>query len=166
MWSGITTYRSILTPGMFSLDNKYFSVILPNSVNCICGVNGSSKAPTPTGLIISESILFRTDYSTKLLKKQPIRLGNFSNRQLLCRCFTRQPICFCSHFHFRCFYLPQFYRRNNKPQKIHAYDLQRIIKAKVREKRPKPNTQTVIQKSCNKHKYQEKYSRTHFIFAD
>ena len=48
MWSGITTYRSILTPGMFSLDNKYLSVILPISVNCICGVNGSSRAPTPT----------------------------------------------------------------------------------------------------------------------
>ena len=58
MWSGITTYRSIFTPGMFSLDNQYFSVILPISVHCICGVNGSSKAPTPTGLIISESILF------------------------------------------------------------------------------------------------------------
>ena len=65
MWSGITTYRSILTPGTFSLDNKYFSVILPISVNCICGVNGSPRTSTPTGLIISESrkqIITPTDF--------------------------------------------------------------------------------------------------------
>ncbi len=40
---------------MFSVDNKYFSTILPKRVNRSCG---SSKAPTPTGLIIFDSMGF------------------------------------------------------------------------------------------------------------
>ena len=49
MCSGIITYLSIFTPGILSLDNKYFSTILPIFDNRTLG---TSWAPSPTNKMI------------------------------------------------------------------------------------------------------------------
>ena len=55
IWSGIITYWSIFTPGIFSLDNKYFSTIRPTCVNWICGTSrvrytNSRRRPLPVNV--------------------------------------------------------------------------------------------------------------------
>ena len=70
MWSGIITCRSIFTPDMLLLDNKYFSAVFPVEVNCICG---SSWAPTPTESAITERICFLS-FVHIVMKYAPLEL--------------------------------------------------------------------------------------------